>query len=484
MIFGWTLVHFLWQGTAGAAFLALVLLSTRSPRVRYAAGCFAMALMALAPVLTYAWLGQPGVVRELGPVSLALGSGDALSRAIAGAEPLAWISWLPLFWMVGVAALSARLILAAVGVHRLTHRESTRIADAWPHLSERLGLTRAVTFLTSTRLIGPAQAGFLKPVVLLPVSLLTQLPAAQLEAIIAHELAHIQRHDYLVNLLQTAVETLLFYHPAVWWVSRVIRAERELCCDQLAADLTGNRHQYAEALLAVEVMAGGRLAFTNAATGGDLRQRIARLLGPTERTGSAAGMPALMIALLLAGAMLLPVLESRAQTAVLPVAPPAKESLSFWQTIDRWHRDFVRHIGLMPHSSKPAPAMAAVAQTGKVTSYDKWLHEDVVYIISEPETKRFQALKSDSEREQFIVQFWQRRDTTPATAQNEAKEEHYRRIAKANQKFGHGSEAGWKTPRGRLYIIKGPPDELEMHPERKNEKWLYRSPREIFEFKL
>lgn len=481
MILGWTLVQFLWQGAAGAAFLAMVLLSTRSPRVRYAAGCCALAVMALAPVFTYAWLGRSGVVRELGPVSLALGSGDGLSRAIAGTEPIVWVAWLPLFWMAGVAALSARLILAAVDVHRLTHRESTRIADAWPHLSRCLGLTRAVTFLTSTRLIGPAQAGFLKPVVLLPVSLLTQLPAAQIEAIIAHELAHIQRHDYLVNLLQTAVETLLFYHPAVWWVSRVIRAERELCCDQLAAEVTGNRHQYAEALLAVEVMAGGRLAFTNAATGGDLRQRIARLLGQNEHTGSGAGMPALMITLLLAGAMLLPV---RAQTAP-PASPPAKESLSFWQTIDRWHRDFVRNLGLA-HSSKPAPqpAAAMATQAGKVTSYDKWLHEDVVYLISEPETKRFQALKSDREREQFIVQFWQRRDTKPATAENEAKEEHYRRIAKANQKFGTAIDAGWKTPRGRLYIMKGPPDELEMHPERKDEKWLYRSPREIFEFKL
>ena len=104
MILGWTLVHFLWQGAAGAAFLAMVLLAVRSPKVRYAAGCFALALMALAPVLTYAWLGQSGVVRELGPVTLALGSGDGLSRAIGGTEPIAWISWLPLFWMAGVAA--------------------------------------------------------------------------------------------------------------------------------------------------------------------------------------------------------------------------------------------------------------------------------------------------------------------------------------------------------------------------------------------
>lgn len=478
MILGWTLVHFLWQGAAGAAGLAMVLLAARSSKVRYAAGCVALALMALAPVITYALLGQPGAVRELTPLSLTLGSGDALLRAIIAAETIAWISWLPLFWLAGVAALSARLILAALSVHRLTHRESTRMEDAWPHLSARLGLTRAVTFLTSTRLIGPAQAGFLKPIVLLPASLLTQLPAAQLEAIIAHELAHIQRHDYLINLFQTLVETLLFYHPAVWWVSRVIRAEREICCDRMAAGVTGNKRQYAEALLAVELMAGGQLALMNAATGGDLRQRIDRLLGQANRPPS-AGLPALMVAVLLAGAMLFPLFESQAQTTPKPAA---QESLSFWQTIDRWHRDFVRRTGLMSQSPKPAP-QKALAPASQI-SYDRWLHEDVVYIIAEPEAKRFQALKSDSEREQFIEQFWQRRDTKPATPGNEAKEEHYRRIAKANQKFATAKEAGWKTPRGRLYIVKGPPDELEIHPERKNEQWLYRSPREIFEFKL
>jgi GWxTD domain-containing protein len=476
---GWTLVHFLWQGTAGAVVLSLVLAVTRSPRVRYAAGCLMLAMMALATLVTYGILRQPGMARELGPLTLALGAGDGLARAVAGAEPISWVAWLPLFWLVGVAVLSARLILAALGVRRLTHRGATEIPDTWRHLRERLGIERAVTFLASPFVTGPAQAGFLKPVILLPASLLTQLPAAQLEAIVAHELAHVQRHDYLVNLLQTVMETLLFYHPAVWWISHVVRVEREHCCDLAAAEATGNTRQYAEALLAVELLAGGRIAFTNAATGGDLRQRIARLLGKADRPVN-IGLPAILLAALLVALMAFPVVRSQAQTN--PPALSKGETESFAHAVDRWHRSFVLYLGLpLLHSRHSAPK--ALAQTAAPVNYDRWLHEDVVYIISAPEVERFQKLKSDAEREQFIEQFWKRRDTNPATAENEAKLEHYRRIAYANKRFRVLNTDGWKTERGRVYIVKGPPDEIESHPERGNDQWLYRSPREIFKFK-
>ena len=312
---GWTLVHFLWQGTAIAALLGLWLAVAQSARVRYASGCFALGLMAVCPVVTYWWLRQPGIASELSALTLVAGTGNALSRAVVGAEPIRWIAWLPLLWLVGVAALSARLMLAAYAVHRLTHRDARVVRDIWPHLRERLGIQRTVRFLATARLSGPVQAGFWKPVVVLPMSLLTQLPAEHLEAIIAHELAHIARHDYLVNLLQALVETLLFYHPAVWWASRVVRTERELCCDEKAAAVTGNPRQYAEALLTLEEFAMTGMGLTNAATGGNLRARIARLLGETERPAKVR-LPALVIALLLVGAMILPVRESRAQAPV------------------------------------------------------------------------------------------------------------------------------------------------------------------------
>ena len=115
-------------------------------------------------------------------------------------------------------------------------------------LSRRLHITRAITLFESTLVDVPTVIGFVKPVILLPASVLGGLTPQQLEAILAHELAHIRRHDYIVNLLQSLLETLLFYHPAVWWLSRRIRIEREHCCDDLAVSLCGDPLVYARAL--------------------------------------------------------------------------------------------------------------------------------------------------------------------------------------------------------------------------------------------
>ena len=124
-------------------------------------------------------------------------------------------------------------------------------------LSRRLHIGRAITLLESALVDVPTVIGWLKPVVLLPASALAGLSPQQLEAILAHELAHIRRHDYLVNLLQTLVETVLFYHPAVWWLSRRIRIERENCCDDLAVSLCGDPVAYAQALADLEALRSG-----------------------------------------------------------------------------------------------------------------------------------------------------------------------------------------------------------------------------------
>src|SRR6185295_14003751 len=116
----------------------------------------------------------------------------------------------------------------------------------------RLELRRHVAIVQSAAVAVPTLIGWLKPVVLLPASALSGLSPEQLQAILAHELAHVRRHDYLVNLLQSMVETLLFYHPAAWWVSARVRAEREHCCDDLAVDVCGDRDSYATALAELE----------------------------------------------------------------------------------------------------------------------------------------------------------------------------------------------------------------------------------------
>jgi len=126
----------------------------------------------------------------------------------------------------------------------------------------------------------PAVIGWLRPVVLLPASALTGLSPLQLDALLAHELAHVRRGDYLVNLLQTVIETLLFYHPAVWWVSARVRQEREHCCDDLAVTVCGDAMVYARALVGMEGLRVPPRAFAPAAAGGSLLHRVRRLVAP------------------------------------------------------------------------------------------------------------------------------------------------------------------------------------------------------------
>ena len=161
--------------------------------------------------------------------------------------------------MAGVVALTLRLLGGWLLVRRLT-RQARPLAgpcdEVLARLARALRIRRAVRLLESSLVQVPMVIGGLRPMILLPIAALTGLPPGQLEALLAHELAHIRRHDYLVNLVQSAIEVLLFYHPAAWWASRVIRAEREHCCDDLAVRACGDRLTYARALAAMEGLRG------------------------------------------------------------------------------------------------------------------------------------------------------------------------------------------------------------------------------------
>ena len=158
------------------------------------------------------------------------------------------------------------------------------IQDAAARIARQLGLKRRVRLLQSALVDTPLVIGALKPVILLPAALITELPADQLEALLAHELAHVLRQDYLINLLQSVVETLLFYHPAVWWISSQVRKERENCCDDLAVNVACDRTVYVRALATV---AGARASsMAPAATGGLLVARLRRILGIADRQGA------------------------------------------------------------------------------------------------------------------------------------------------------------------------------------------------------
>lgn len=181
--------------------------------------------------------------------------------------PIAWtaplgerigdhLPWIVPFWMAGVLALYARVLGGWMAARRLRKAGARRAPQAWQErlsrLAARLRVSKPVALLESWLVEGPVVIGFLRPVILVPASALTGLAPEQLEALLVHELAHIRRYDYLVNLVQSLVEGLLFYHPAVWWVSGMVRAEREKCCDDAAVVLCGDAPGYAAALAALE----------------------------------------------------------------------------------------------------------------------------------------------------------------------------------------------------------------------------------------
>ncbi len=202
------------------------------------------------------------------------------------------LPWLVAVWGAGVGLLSLRLAGGWKVIRRIRAGGREVTDPVWNErftcLCERLGISAAVPLLSSTSATGPLVIGWVKPVVLLPAAMLTGLSVVQVEALLVHELAHIRRHDYLVNLAQNVVETLFFYHPAVWWVSGQIRKEREHCCDDMAAAACGTL-DYAQALASLAELRLRSLSFGLGADGAPLLGRIRRLAGVDPSPQRTAG---------------------------------------------------------------------------------------------------------------------------------------------------------------------------------------------------
>ena len=311
---GWTLVHFAWQGAAVAvaAALALRLLRHAAPQSRYAVACLALTAMLILPGAT-AWrmvaasdstapvvgvhravfvrvtADQPGPrdrmimgIRHRVP---APPSGGGTATTV---DPRVLPTLVGL-WLAGVCLLLARLAGGWWRVHRLYRAALSLPVSRWQpasaRLAEQLGLTRVVRVVDAAFVDGPVVIGWLQPIVVLPIAALAGLTPEQVRAIIAHELAHVRRHDALVNFAQTIAETLLFYHPAVWWLSSRIRTEREHCCDDVALAVSGDAFAYASALAELETWRAAQPALGLAATGGPLLRRVARVLAaPSARS--------------------------------------------------------------------------------------------------------------------------------------------------------------------------------------------------------
>ena len=337
-----TLLHFVWQGAALAAAAYVSLHFLRSSSARYAFLVGMLVLMLAAPVATFVVLNSQAAATA-STSSSAMNSAlaaDASARAVAIKHPSTasartapdYFFLLVELWFAGVVLFSLRSAGGFFLVVRLRRKESTPVSreflELCQALQERMGITRMVRYCESLQLDAPVVVGWIRPVVLLPVSALTGLDETQLQAVIAHELAHIQRLDAFVNLFQIAVESLLFYHPAVWWLGKRIREERENCCDDAAVAVCGSPVTYAHALAR---MAESRVApqLLMAANRGPLAARVARLLGIDHSSGAqrganlSVGVLCLSAALLAGSALIGAAHVVHAQTPPAAPAPPA-----------------------------------------------------------------------------------------------------------------------------------------------------------------
>ncbi|MET0267830.1 MAG: M56 family metallopeptidase [Duganella sp.] len=291
-LLGLTLMHFLWQGLviAGATAVVLALLRNSRAEYRYLVACCALLACLGWPALgLYLRLSGAGSAPATADGTLLLIS-QAMRSTGTSFDLLAAVPAIVSLWALCAAALSLRIVLGLLWIDRTVKRNAGRHHPQHGHWQSRLaqmaldfGITRPVRLRIVEALSSPVTAGWWRPVVLVPAALVSGMPAQLLEALLAHEMAHVRRHDYLVNLLQNVIETLLFYHPAVWWISHRIRNERELIADDLAARQLGEPRRLALALSELERLQFSHHQLAMAANGGNLMERIKHLMRPAPQ---------------------------------------------------------------------------------------------------------------------------------------------------------------------------------------------------------
>ncbi|WP_066830365.1 M56 family metallopeptidase [Rufibacter ruber] len=302
---GWTLLHSLWQGALIALLLAalLGLMHRHTAATRYHVAWAGLVALLLVSGVTFFQLYEPAKGAAAAPATVGATAGAAFSQPVAQAQPMGILEkvWaqgqayfdqhLPLvvtLWLLGMLILGLKVLGGWVYVQRLRSYRTRAVSEVWQQktreLGRQLGIGQLVTVAESAMVQVPMVIGHFKPLILFPLGALTGLSTAQVEAILAHELAHVRRKDYLLNLLQTMVETLFFFHPAVWWISDCARTEREHACDDLALALCGDSLTYAYALTHLEEMmmkkngASPRLAVAFSGRRRTLLSRITRLV--------------------------------------------------------------------------------------------------------------------------------------------------------------------------------------------------------------
>ncbi|HEY4061009.1 MAG TPA: M56 family metallopeptidase [Puia sp.] len=364
----WTLLHSLWQGLLFAGIASIALYSTRNATagVRYTLLSIVFALFLLTCGGTFLYecrsaspvavtQGEKGVTTDPAGISIHL---PFLQQDDRRHNLLKVITtWLSLHtsllfttWVVVFVIKSIRLFSVLFYTRHIRDRRTSPFTGYWENktalLCRQLHINKAVTLLGSAVIKIPVVFGHIRPVILFPVEMITHLQAEQIEAILIHELAHIRRNDYLVNLLQNFAETIFFFNPFVWWISSYIRQERENCCDDIVIGQTKDKKQLVDALLIFRKYRtqNGKLATSLTGNKDHFVDRIRHIVLDKNKTLRPAGTITLFCLLLFAGML------TTAYTPAPPQPPPAKPLISGVKVV---------------RTTPPAPKPQAHAPTAK-----------------------------------------------------------------------------------------------------------------------
>ncbi len=390
---GWTLLHFLWQGAVLALAFAVVDRMTRrtSASMRYLVALGALALMPLVVAATFAI-----EMRTASPTNAMAQRKAEITQLYLDAAPTtvgrdltlvlsptasrrAWLAnhmepmlpWVDGVWMIGISLLALRAMGGWYQLQRLRKRARWTIpadvANQFHQISKQMRLAREISLRISEEIISPLAMGAWRATVILPVSAVLRMPPSELEAVLAHELAHIRRFDYLCNLAQTAVESVLFFHPAVWWLSRTVRERREVCCDEIAVSVCADPVVYAQALLRLEEQKSVQLQLAVAFRGskGSLLRRIKLVLGDGVTTESRAtsGVRVAAAAILVMGLLFGPKVRSVVAAPLITVSQTAFNHAAPALSLVAMPQPATTPVNVKPHSDDQGPANIVVTPT-------------------------------------------------------------------------------------------------------------------------
>lgn len=321
---GWTLIHSLWQGLAILVAFSILRHIFKTSNARYWQGIGALSLQLISAIITFAIVYQPAEIAANGKQKFTAFFIQNAATNLEGVSVFAKskltliqqaeifiqnnLDTFVLFWFIGANLLLVRLIIGFVYVQQLKVQKISPVRDEvmaiMEELQEKIQLNIPIRLFESAKAVVPMTIGWIKPIILLPAGIMSGLSITQLEAVLAHELAHIKRYDYLINIFQSCIEILFFYHPATWFISAQVRDERENCCDDFAVEICGDRLVLARALTQVATFQHQpRLAMAFGAKRQTFMDRIKRIVGINDAKPMSYGNWAVFAGIVLIAAM-------------------------------------------------------------------------------------------------------------------------------------------------------------------------------------